>query len=352
MSFALDFLLKLCPGGADVMTLTATTTASPENVTIDRMTPVGGNITIFWGDGSSTVQAPGDVAGETHAYATAGTYQIRITPASRIQQIDIHVAQLSGFQSAQLARSPVTYFICFSIGNATPNIIDSSHMAAWTPTLWGLFSMPAGTYSINSQHMAAWTPTLWSLYSMPAGTYSINSQHMAAWTPTNWYLYAMPAGTYTIDSADMATWTPTNWQLYLMPAGTYTIDSADMATWTPTNWYLLAMPAGSTTWTLDGAHFAGYVSCTTFFIQDNSLTQAQVDEVLYGLYQATVARTVNGGTINIGGTNAAPSGLFQAAAACPVDDATPGKEVCHELLNDGCAAIAPGETWTTVTFTA
>jgi len=110
------------------------------------------------------------------------------------------------------------------------------------------------------------------------------------------------------------------------------------------------MPAGSTTWTLDGAHFAGYTACTSFLLSDNGLSQAQVDEVLYGLYQATVARTVIAGTINVGGTNAAPSGVYQAAAACPVDDATPGKEVCHELLNDGCDAIAAGETWTTVTF--
>ena len=91
------------------------------------------------------------------------------------------------------------------------------------------------------------------------------------------------------------------------------------------------------------------MGCTNFQIQDNTLLQAQVNAVLYGLYQATLVRTKTGGTINVGGTNAAPSGVFQAAAACPVDAATPGKEVAHELLNDGCGAIAAGETWATVT---
>ena len=345
-------LLLLFPSGRGELTLTATTTASPEDVIIDRMTPIGGNITIYWGDGSSTVQALGDVTGETHAYATAGTYQIRITPASRIQQVNVHRAQLSGLRSVQLASSPITYFLCYTIGNATANIINSQHMAAWTPTSWRLSSMPAGTYSIDSQHMAAWTPMNWWLYVMPAGAYTIDSQHMASWTPTDWRLFSMPAGTYAFDSADMAGWTPTDWRLYSMPAGTYSIDSQHMAAWTPTAWLLYSMHVASTAWTLDGAHFAGYVRCPSFYIHGNSLTQAQVDEVLYGLYQATTARTVSGGTLNIGGTNAAPSGVFQAAAACPVDDATPGKEVCHELLNDGCDAIAAGETWGTVTFTA
>jgi len=77
-----------------------------------------------------------------------------------------------------------------------------------------------------------------------------------------------------------------------------------------------------------------------------------MDAILWGLYQAALSRTATGGTINVGGTNAAPSGTFQAASACPVSVATDGKEVAHELINDGCDAIAAGETWTTVTITA
>jgi len=136
-----------------------------------------------------------------------------------------------------------------------------------------------------------------------------------------------------------------------MPAGTYTIDSADMAAWTPSYWWLSSMPAG-TTFTLDAAHFAGFTTCRSFRADANGWSQAQVNAVLWGLYQATLSRTVTGGTIQIDGSNAAPSGTFQAAAACPVTVATPGKEVAHELLNDGCNAIAEGETWATVAVTA
>jgi hypothetical protein len=173
---------------------------------------------------------------------------------------------------------------------------------------------------------------------------------MVGWTPTLWQLFLMPAGTYAIDSADMAGWTPTFWYLFSMPAGTYVIDSADMVGWPPTGWRLSSMPAASTTWTIAANNFAGFTTCTSFLANDNTLNQAQVNALLWGMYQASVApRTVAGGTINVGGTNAAPSGVYQAAAACPVTVATPGKEVCHELLNDGCAVGF--NKWTTVTFT-
>lgn len=127
------------------------------------------------------------------------------------------------------------------------------------------------------------------------------------------------------------------------------IDSADMVGWTPTYWHLYSMPAASTTWTIAANNFAGFTTCTSFLANDNALTQAQINALLWGLYQASVApRTIAGGTINVG-TNAAPSGVYQAAAACPVSVATPGKEVAHELSNDGCAVGF--NRWTAVTFT-
>lgn len=93
---------------------------------------------------------------------------------------------------------------------------------------------------------------------------------------------------------------------------------------------------------------------TTFSFKDCSLPQATVDAQLYALHAMSLTRTSANGTINIGGTggtaNAAPSGVYQAAAACPVDGSTPGKEIAHELVNDGCGAIA--NHWATVTFTA
>ena len=313
-------------GQIAALTLTATTTGAGQTVTIHRMTPATGkSLTILWGDGNSTVVAAGDTAAKSNVYAATGTYSITVTAARDIVQIDLHDSKLSGFKSSELAASAITYFTCYSLGAAVASVVNSSHMSGWTPTFWYLHSMPAGNYAIDSSHMSGWTPTQWYLYSMPAGNYAIDSSHMALWTPTYWYLFSMPAGTYSIDSSHMSGWTPTTW-------------------------YLLSITGGGAGWTLAAANFAGFVRCTIFQIQGNALTQAQVNAVLYGMYQATLSRTVTGGTINVGGTNAAPSGVYQAAAACPVDAATPGKEVAHELLNNGCGAIAAGETWATVTF--
>jgi hypothetical protein len=74
----------------------------------------------------------------------------------------------------------------------------------------------------------------------------------------------------------------------------------------------------------------------------NNLSQAQVDLVLSKLYAAFPTRTAVNGTITVAGTNAAPSGILQAA--CPP---TTGKEYAYELKNDSCAVSA--NHWTTVT---
>ena len=96
--------------------------------------------------------------------------------------------------------------------------------------------------------------------------------------------------------------------------------------------------------------FAGWTTTNNFQMQDNGLSQSVVDAILWELYQASAApRTVSGGTINVGGSNAAPSGTFQAVASPPVSAATPGKEIAYELLNDSLGLF---NNWATVTITA
>jgi len=327
-------------------TLTATTTGAAETVTIKRLT-VDRPTALQWGDGSGQVLPADSEASIDHEYASAGTYNVRLADARRVTQLYLDSAKLGGLDTAQLAQSAITYFWVSAITDST---IDSQHMSGWSPDRWYLYSMPAGDYTIDSQHMSGWSPSFWYLYDMPAGTYTIDSQHMSGWSPDRWKLFSMPAGDYTIDSQHMSGWTPDYWYLYDMPAGTYTIDSQHMSGWSPSFWWLYNMPTGDTGWTISAADFAGFTSCTSFQCYDNGLSTTQVDALLWGMYQASVApRTASSGTINVGGTNDAPSGTYQAAAACPVDATTDGKEVAHELLNDGC-----GEgfnVWATVDIT-
>jgi len=214
--------------------------------------------------------------------------------------------------------------------------------------------MPAGyAGTFDSADVSAWRPATFWLYSMPAGyAGTFNSADVSAWQPTDFRLYSMPAGyAGTFDSADVSAWRPAYFLMYSMPAGyAGTFDSADVSAWRPAYFYLYSMPAGYSV--TAGGGWANWITTTNFQMQSNGLLTATVDAVLWELYQATLGRTVTGGTINVGGSNQAPSGTFQAAAACPVTAATPGKEIAHELLNDGCDAIAAGKTWATVTITA
>ena len=137
----------------------------------------------------------------------------------------------------------------------------------------------------------------------------------------------MPVGgTYTIDTADMAAWRPDYWYCYSMPTGgTYTINTADMAAWRPGYWYCYSMPVGAVTISA-ASDFAGWISTTTIRAEDNGLLQAAVDAILSGCWSAFATRTATGGTINVGGTNAAPSGVLQAA-----NPPTTGREFAYEL---------------------
>ena len=76
-----------------------------------------------------------------------------------------------------------------------------------------------------------------------------------------------------------------------------------------------------------------------------------MDSILYSLYLAAVTHAYQGPAAS---TSAAPTprrqARFQAAASCPVSEATPGAEIAWELLNDGCGVGF--NKWSTVTITA
>jgi hypothetical protein len=178
-----------------------------------------------------------------------------------------------------------------------------------------------------------------------AGTF--DSADVSAWRPTTFYLNSMPTGyAGTFDSADVSAWRPTTFYLYSMPTGyAGTFDSADVSAWRPTTFYLYSMPATFEIITTANG-FASWNTPSNFQLNNNALTQAQVDQILADFWSAFATRTVTGGTLNVGGNNAAPSGTLQAA-----NPPTTGKEYAYELKNDS-QNINPTKKWTTVTITA
>lgn len=133
-----------------------------------------------------------------------------------------------------------------------------------------------------------------------------------------------------------------------MPAGfTVAFNSVDVSAWRPTYFYLAIALGASVT---AGGGFAAWTTTNYISLASAGLTQTTVDGVLWELYQATKLRTAAGALLDVGGTNAPPSGVYQAAQACPVTAGTPGKEIAHELKNDGCAVGL--KKWGTVTIAA
>ena len=123
----------------DEFTLTATTTTTPQTVTIQQLTPTGRNVSIDWGDGTaSEAIADGYTDPLTHAYASAGTYPIRVTGASSLTAVDLRVAQLNGLDTRQLRRSRLTHFRAHDLGSAVVSRVHSADMSLWTPTDWWL----------------------------------------------------------------------------------------------------------------------------------------------------------------------------------------------------------------------
>jgi len=210
----------------------------------------------------------------------------------------------------------------------------------------------AATSTIDTADFAGMPLTNWRCYDLPSGgSYTINTADFAGMPLAYWWCHSLPAGgTYTIDTADFAGMPLIIWYCHSLPAGgTYTIDTADFAGMSPIIWYCYSMPFGAITNVAQNG-FANFTKCTSFRFDNNSLSQSDVDTALWSLYQATVTpRTASGGTINVGGSNAAPSGTFQAASACPVTISTDGKEIAYELLNDSCGVGF--NKWSIVTIT-
>ena len=303
------------PSGTTLYTVT-TTGAQTHNI---ASLGVSAAVTVYWGDGNSDIYT--GTAARSHAYAGAGTWVVSVDEPLYVTTLSLSDNKITLNSSEIAAISNVNDFRAISLKAGT---FDSADVVAWRPSYFYLYSMPAGY----------------------AGTF--DSADVSAWRPSYFYLHSMPAGyAGTFDSTDVSAWRPSYFWLLSMPTGyAGTFDSADVAAWRPNVFYLYSMPTGYTI--TAGGGFASWTTTSNFQMQSNGLPTGTVDAILWELYQAsTVPRTASGGTINISGSNAAPSGTYQAAASCPVTVATPGKEVAHELKNDGCAVGF--NKWSTVT---
>jgi hypothetical protein len=142
----------------------------------------------------------------------------------------------------------------------------------------------------------------------------------------------------------MVAWTPTYWYLYSMPAGTYTIDSADMVAWTPTYWYLYSMPAAGSSYAFAASCMRNWTGATSIRVDGLGLLTAAVDTIVEDIWAGRMGYGAAAKTLNVGGTNQAPTGAVQAPAPCPA--ANVGEKI-WELAKDTCG---DGHNTWTVTY--
>jgi len=270
------------------------TTTAAQTLTLTRIDCVAGDgITIFWGDGTSnSYTSANNGTTKTHAYSGAGTWNVKIANPLNFSLISLSDSKLTNFNSNQFLKcGDNLYFLNLTELGSNPTI-NSSHFA----------------------HLKL-TTTLYLTFSS-AGTYYINSEHFKNYTLNN-----------TI-------------QLCFYTQGTYIINTAHFKNYTVHFLYNLCFNTTNLTKTISRSDFTLYrVPTVTIHM---GLTQAEVDAVLLGFYDAFPSKTNTGGTINLnGGGNAAPSGTYRAA--CPP---MTGKEAAYELLNDSCNAS--DKHWATI----
>jgi len=303
----------LFPPKSVVATTFTVTTAGAESITFDELdVAVGESLTVWWGDGNSDVLT-GEGTNVSHAYAGAGTWTVRISNPTIITRLNCDDSKFgceAGFIGSLTA---LTSLSLNSLANVTVGSGEIGSLTALTYLyLYNLANVTVGSGEIGG---------LTSLTSLS--------------------LLTIP--NVTVGSGEIGSLTSLT-SLRLSNLANVTVGSGEIGSLTSLTYLRLNSLANCALQT-------SYPTALTTITYQNSLSQANVDDVLFGIYTMTVTpRTGSNGTVDVAGTNAAPSGIFQAAAACPVDGSTPGKEVAHELLNDGCGVGF--NAWATVTTTA
>lgn len=363
--------------------------------------------TVYWGDGSKTTYSANDYSAKSHEYASAGEWAVRISSPEAIQNfyLDGNSNRKVTINSADLVDWRPTSFTLVANSPAHSNfdgVFDSADLVDWRPDTFRLDVMRApfgGT--LDSADFADWLPGVFSLDDLSdsfGGT--LNSVDFAGYGGNTFRLRSLPStfggvinsadfagmdsyyishfelnnlpDTFsgTLDSADMGIWSigtlilnlpstfdgtlnssdltslaPEVFEAVALPSGfSGAIDFADFAGWNPFTFLLPELPV-SVPVAIADTDLSGWTNLYDFDLADNALTTAQVDAVLLGLYTAAQSRTGTGGSMNLSGSNAAPSGTY--AAECPP---TTGLGAKHGLLNDGCSTIS-GMVWDDITTT-
>jgi len=392
-------------GGADdsnVLILGAVTTGA-QTLTLQRITPTGGTCTVSWGDGTanSTI-ANGNTGTTTHNYAGAGTYVVRISNKSLITYLDLRDTKLTW--NANASPPPVnltTLYLNALTGltyNANTDPLPSGLTSLTLVTLTGLTynantdPLPSGltylylqsltglTYNANTDPLPSGLTTLY-LSILTGLTYNANTDPLPSGL-TSLYLINLTGLTYNANTdplpSGLTSLTLNNLTGLTYNANTDPLPSGltylylNTLTGLTYNANTDPLPSGLTylylntlaglTWEINasqpfptGATACLAITCPNVTVSawtdnairsiqlENAYNAAAVDAVLAAIWTNKANFTYATPTLDLlGGSNAAPNGVYQAASP-----PTTGNEYKYDLVNGSYTADGPEWTVTT-----
>ena len=260
---------------------------------------------INWGDGSA-YEAVTSAVELTHTYTVAGTYIVQLLMPNQekwLTQIDISSDKLSKVITPIQAFRNLTLFYAYS------NTAWAQNISGWV--------LPTSLVNFAVYHTSV-------------------SGDISGWvlpTPLK-YFYVH----YTSVSGDISGWVLPASLAYFNVSSTSV--SGDISGWVlPTSLERFVVYSTSVS---GSPIFTSTVALSNFQYQNCALPQATVDLIVSRIYDRRISFTAAAPSANVGGTNAAPSGIYEHEGPPPVG----GKNMIYTLVNDENAEGFKKWTWT------
>jgi len=329
-------------GGAAQLAFMVTTTGASENISFPRITPTGRDIKISWGDGTVDTIADGNTGAVAHTYANAGTYNLRISNPDVITHLDMSsTSQLSG--DIRTLRNLSTSLIYLSLSNtsvsgdisAVQNLtsltglnLSSTSVSGDISAVQNLTSLIyLSLYNTSVSGDISAVQNLTSLTDLRLYNTSVSGDISAVQNLTSLIYLSLSSTSVSGDISAVQILT----SLTTLSLNNTSVSGDISAVQNLTSLTTLRLYNTSVGYATVGSYLRNLTVLRNCQLQDCALTAAECDNVLEDIYAGRMSFTYATPSLNIGGTNAAPNGTYQAM--CPP---TTGKEFWYELVNDSC----------------
>jgi len=333
--------------------LTSITTGS-QTLTLQGMTVATGKTVVAdWGDGNTDTYTSGSGT-RTHAYAGAGTWTVKLANRGNITLLDLQDSKISATISTT---NPLPVGLTY-LDYGNPTIIYNANTSPLPTGLTHLrISGQSGfTYNANTNPLPSGLTTL-TLVSLAGLTYNANTNPLPSGLTSltlsnltgftyNANINPLPAGLTFLNLTVLAGLTY-NANTNPLPVG---LTSVTLYTLAGLTWEINASqpyPIGVTTVVVVASNSVTCTAWTDNAIQsirwESSLNAAAVDNVLNQIWLNKANFTYATPLLDLlGGSNAAPNGVYQAASP-----PTTGNEKKYDLVNGNYTPTGP--EWTVQT---